>query len=147
MVWHTAPAMVKMRRPGVADATADRRAGQALAHAVSLLHEMGTLVVMEGLQTEMEALTAIDADADFATGSCFGPPIEDLGSYSEPGPVLDVLWNTYKKHVRGRTRETAARASLAGNPQYSSEVRKLQNASPAEISRYREERSSAPRPR
>jgi EAL domain-containing protein (putative c-di-GMP-specific phosphodiesterase class I) len=139
-VWHTAPAVVKMGRPVVADATGDRRARQALPSAVSLLHEMGTLVVMEGVETEMEALTAIDADADFATGFYFGAPYQDPGEYSEPEAVLGALWNTYKKRAPGRTKETSARASLEDDPLHSSEIRKLHSASPAEISRYREER-------
>jgi EAL domain-containing protein (putative c-di-GMP-specific phosphodiesterase class I) len=139
-VWHTAPAVVKMRRPEVASATGDQRARQTLANAVSLLHEMGTLVVMEGLETELEALMAIDADADFTTGLYFGAPIENLGGYSEPGSVLDTLWNTYKKRAPSRNNKTAARASLTDKPQFSAEVRKLQRPSPAEISRYREER-------
>ena len=139
-VWHTAPAVVKMGRSVIAGATGDRRARQALPRAVSLLHEMGTLVVMEGVETEMEALIALDADADFATGFYFGAPYENLGGYSEPGAVLDALWNTYKKRVPIRTKETSARASLEDEPLHSSEIRKLHSASPAEISRYREER-------
>lgn len=139
-VWHTAPAVVKMGRPVVTDATGDRRARQALPSAVSLLHEMGTLVVMEGVETEMEALIAIDADADFATGFYFGAPYEDLRGYSEPAAVLGALWNTYRKRAPGRTKETSARASLEDDPLHSSEIRKLHSASPAEISRYREER-------
>lgn len=139
-VWHTAPAVVKMGRSVIADATGDRRARQALPRAVSLLHEMGTLVVMEGVETEMEALIAIDADADFATGFYFAAPYEDLGGYSEPSAVLDGLWNTYKKRAPNRTKETSARASLEDEPLHSLEIRKLRSTSPAEISRYREER-------
>lgn len=139
-VWHTAPAVVKMGRSVIADATEDRRARQALPRAVSLLHEMGTLVVMEGVETEMEALTAIDADADFAIGLYFAAPYEDLGVYSEPGAVLDALWNTYRKRAPSRTKETSARASLEDEPLHSSEIRKLRSASPVEIGRYREER-------
>jgi len=139
-VWHAAPVVVKMGRPVIADATGDRRARLALTRAVSLLHEMSTLVVMEGVETEMEALMAIDADADFATGFHFGAPFEDLRAYSEPGAKLEALWNTYKRRAPSRTNETSARASLEHEPPHSSEIRKLRSASPDEISRYREER-------
>ncbi|HKQ23791.1 MAG TPA: EAL domain-containing protein [Burkholderiales bacterium] len=139
-VWHTAPAVVKMGRSVIVDATGDQRARQALPRAVSLLHEMGTLVVMEGIETEMEALMAIDSDADFATGFYFGSPHNDVGGYSTPDSLLDALWNTYKKRAPSRTKETAARASLQDEPLHSSEIRKLPRASPAEISRYRDER-------
>jgi EAL domain-containing protein (putative c-di-GMP-specific phosphodiesterase class I) len=139
-VWHSAPAVVKMGRSVIAEADSDRRARDALPRAVSLLHEMGTLVVMEGVETGMEALIAIDADADFATGFYFGPPNEDLAEYSEPTGRLDSLWSEYKKRAPGRAKELAARATLEEDSLHSSEVRKLRNASPAEISRYREER-------
>lgn len=139
-VWHTGPAVVKMGRSVTANAAGDRRARQALPRAVSLLHEMGTLVVMEGIETEMEALIAIDADADFATGFYFGTPYQDVSGYSGTGAVLDSLWSTYKKRAPSRTKETSARALLEDEPLHSIEIRKLNSASPAEISRYREER-------
>ena len=139
-IWHTAPAVVKMGRSVIAGATADQRARQALPHAVSLLHEMGTLVVMEGVETETEALIAIDADADFVTGFYFGAPHEDPGGFSGPGTVLDELWSTYKKRAPGRTKETSARVSLEDERLHSSEFRKKRSASPAEIGHYREER-------
>lgn len=139
-VWHTEPVVVKMGRSVIAGAADDRRVREALPRAVSLLHEMGTLVVMEGIETEMEALVAIDADADFATGFYFGAPYEEVGQYSEPASTLDALWAGYKKRAPARSKETAARASLEDEALRSSEVGKLRNASPAEISRYREER-------
>jgi EAL domain-containing protein (putative c-di-GMP-specific phosphodiesterase class I) len=139
-IWHTAPAVVKMGRSVIAGATANQRARKALPHAVSLLHEMGTLVVMEGVETEMEALIAIDADADFVTGFYFGAPHEELRGFSGPGTVLDNLWTTYKKRAPGRTKETSARVSPEDEPLHSSEFRKQRNASPAAIGRYREER-------
>jgi hypothetical protein len=139
-VWQAAPLVVKIGRPVIVGATADQSARHALTHAVSLLHEMGTLVVMEGVETEMEAVTAIDADADFAVGFHFATPFKDLGAYTEPGAKFEALWNTYKKHARNRTTKTTARASLEDEPLHSSNAKKLHNATPAEISRYREQR-------
>lgn len=139
-VWHAAPLVVKMGRPVITDATPDRGARHTLAHAVSLLHEMGTLVLVEGVETEMEAVTAIDADADFATGFHFAAPFKDLGTYAEPGAKLEALWNRYKKRARSRATQTTARASLEDEPLHSSDIRKLHSATPAEISRYREQR-------
>ena len=139
-IWHAAPAVVKMGRSVIAGTTADRRARQALPHAVSLLHEMGTLVVMEGVETETEALVAIDADADFVSGFYFGAPHEDLRGFSGPGAVLDDLWNTYKKRAPSRSKETSSRVSPEDEPLHSSEFGKQRKASPAAIGRYREER-------
>ncbi len=139
-VWNTEPVVVKMGRSVIANATEDLRARLALPRAVSLLHEMGTLVVMEGVETDREALAAIDADADFASGFHFGAPYDNLNEYSEAAPILDAMWSSYKKRAPGRARETADRASLEEENLHSSGVKKLRTASPAEINRYREQR-------
>lgn len=139
-VWHSTPAVVKMGRSVIAEAGTEKRAGDALPRAVSLLHEMGALVVMEGVETEVEALTAIDADADFATGYYFGASYDDPGEYADPVGRLDALWSEYKRRAPVRARQTAPRASLEDDSLRSSEIGKMRSASPAEISRYREER-------
>jgi EAL domain-containing protein (putative c-di-GMP-specific phosphodiesterase class I) len=140
-IWDSTPAVVKMGRSVIADTTTDKRAQQALPRVVSLLHEMGTLVLMEGVETEMEARVAIDADADFACGFFFGRSYEDPAAYVEPTSLLGHVWSTYKsEHVETKPKNTAARALLAAESLHSSKVRKLKSASPAEINRYREAR-------
>ncbi len=140
-IWDSTPAVVKMGRSVIADASMDKRAQQALPRVVSLLHEMGTLVLMEGVETEREAHIAIDADADFACGFLFGRSYEDPAAYVEPTTLLRHVWSTYKTElVDTRPKNPTARALLAAESLYSSKVRKLKSASPAQINRYREAR-------
>jgi len=140
-IWDSTPAVVKMSRSVIADATRDKRAQQALPRVISLLHEMGTLVLMEGVETETEARLAIDADADFACGFFFGRSYEDPAAYVEPTSLLRHVWSTYKTQVvETKPKNPTARALLAAESLHSSKVRKLKGASPAEINRYREAR-------
>lgn len=80
-VWRLQPDIVKLDRSLVAGATQSRRRLRVVTQLVSLLHECGTLVLMEGVETAEEAVVAIEADADFVQGYYFGRP--------QPGFVVD----------------------------------------------------------
>jgi len=119
----------------------DAHARQALPQAVSMLHEMGTLVLMEGLESEDQALLAIDADADFASGFFFGPHIDGITDFSHPHELLSGLWKSYSKRSgSARPADQGTRASLQSETLHSSHVKGLRQASPADIARYREQR-------
>ena len=140
-VWHSAPTFVKIGRSVLARAIADQTARKMLPRMVSLLHELGTLVVIQGVETEMEALLAIDADADLVTGFYFGQPQEEAGELAEPQDLFAGLWNTYKeKRGYGRMDESLVRAPVQNDELYSHYVKKLRDISPAEIGKYRDER-------
>ena len=135
------PDIVKIDHAVVAGAVANESVRKTLLHAVSMLHEIGTLVLLKGIESKAEALMAIETDADFASGFYFGPLYEDVDEFDEPGIVLDNLWNSYKDaHEPGRTHEAEFRASLDEETLYSSHIRKLRTAPPADIHRYRDER-------
>ncbi len=140
-VMRTGPDIVKIDHSVVAGAVANDSVRKTLLHAVSLLHEMGTLVLLKGVESTAEALLAIETDADFASGSYFGPLVEDVDQFDEPGGVLDNLWNTYKENREpGRAHEAESRAALDEHTLYSSHIKKLRSASPADIHRYRDQR-------
>ena len=140
-VVRTGPDIVKIDHAVVAGAVANESVRKTLLHAVSLLHEMGTLVLLEGVESKAEALMAIETDADFASGFYFGPLYEDVDAFDEPGGVMDNLWTSYKDaRVPAHVHETESRASLDEETLYSSHIKKLRSASPADIHRYRDER-------
>ena len=140
-VLRAGPDIVKIDHCVIASAVADKSIRRILLHAVSLLHEMGTLVFLKGVQSKAEALMAIETDADFASGFYFGPQCEDVDEFDEPGGVLDNLWDGYKKESgAGHAHEVESRASLDEETLYSSQIKKLRSASPADIHRYRDER-------
>jgi EAL domain-containing protein (putative c-di-GMP-specific phosphodiesterase class I) len=140
-IWHTAPAIVKIGPSVVAEAMQKQRTRQILPRAVSLLHEMGTLVLMEGLESEDQALLAIDADADFGSGYLFGPHVDSVKEFSEPHDLLNKLWNRYREQrVSARPDEPVTRVSLENEALHTSPGNGLRKASPADIARYRHQR-------
>jgi EAL domain-containing protein (putative c-di-GMP-specific phosphodiesterase class I) len=140
-IWHLAPSMVKMGPGMVSQALAHPRMRQTLPRAVSLLHELGTVVLLEGLESEMEALIAIDADADFGTGHYFGPPLEHVSEFRLPEERLNGIWSTYRdKQVTTISGEAAARQTLEAGALHSSHIGRLRQASPEKIRQHREVR-------
>ncbi|CAN7202322.1 EAL domain-containing protein [Rhizobacter sp. LjRoot28] len=73
-VWRLQPDIVKLDRSLVARAARDRRTQRVVSQMVSLLHECGAMVLMEGVETRDEALVAMEADADMVQGYHFGRP-------------------------------------------------------------------------
>ncbi|MBI3530587.1 MAG: EAL domain-containing protein [Betaproteobacteria bacterium] len=140
-IWHTAPAIVKIGPSVVAEAMKKPRTRQILPRAVSLLHEMGTLVLMEGLESEDQALLAIDVDADFGSGYFFGQPVDGVTDFSEPDDLLNKLWNNYREQrVSVRPDMRVTRVSLENETLHSSHADGLRKASPSDIARYRQQR-------
>ena len=73
-VWRLQPDIVKLDRSLVVRAARDRRAQRVVSQMVSLLHECGSMVLMEGIETAEEALLAMEADIDMVQGYFFGRP-------------------------------------------------------------------------
>ena len=140
-IWHAAPAMVKIGRSVVMQATREKRVRQALSRAVSLLHEMGTLALMEGLESRDQALLAIDVDADFGGGHYFGPDLESLDSFSHPHDLFKKIWSSYREQVIStRPDDHSTRVPLENEALRSSQIKSLRKASPEDIAHYRQQR-------
>jgi EAL domain-containing protein (putative c-di-GMP-specific phosphodiesterase class I) len=73
-IWDLEPDIVKIDRRLIQDAGTSRRVERILTGIVSLLHEAGSLVVVEGVESEHEALVAIAANADMIQGFYFARP-------------------------------------------------------------------------
>ncbi len=73
-IWRVAPDIVKLDRSLTLQAVTKQKARRVLPSLVSLLHEAGCLVLMEGVETQEEALISMEADVDFVQGHYFGKP-------------------------------------------------------------------------
>ena len=67
-IWNLSPDIVKLDRKLLTRATDDHKARQILNGIVSLLHQSGCLVLLEGVETHDQAMIAIDAGVDFEIG-------------------------------------------------------------------------------
>lgn len=85
-LWALEPDIVKLDRSLVVelDKPSVRR---LLPSLVSMIHECGSLVLMEGIETEDQALTAIDSGVDLVQGFYFARPSKDLCGTSPTASV------------------------------------------------------------
>lgn len=91
-VWRLQPDIVKLDRSLVIRAASERRIRRMVTRMVSLLHECGALVLMEGVETQEEAYVALESDADLAQGFYFGRPQSRLVSPGESCVPLVAAW-------------------------------------------------------
>jgi len=77
-VFRLRPEIVKLDRSVVVRAEVDAHARRIASQMVSLLHECGCLVLMEGIETDEGAYTALRCDVDFVQGYHFGRPVPAL---------------------------------------------------------------------
>jgi EAL domain-containing protein (putative c-di-GMP-specific phosphodiesterase class I) len=73
-IWRIQPDIVKLDRKTLADAVTRPIIRRSLPNLVGLLHEAGCIVLAEGIETEDEAMIALDAGVDLAQGYLFARP-------------------------------------------------------------------------
>ncbi len=73
-IWRVKPDIVKLDRCIAEQAVEKAEVRRMLPGLVTLLHEAGCLVVLEGIETEEQALIAMQSDIDFVQGFYFSRP-------------------------------------------------------------------------
>lgn len=101
-IWSLEPDIVKIDRRLIQDAGNSRRVERILTGIISLLHEAGSLVVVEGVETEREALVAIAANADMLQGFYFARPQAHIDAEQGFATTFDNLlrgqqWQSVKR--------------------------------------------------
>ena len=95
-VWRLSPEIVKLDRALVHRAAFEAQGQRYVANVVSLLHQCGALVLMEGIETQDEAFVALEANADLVQGDLFGRPGPALADKFDPPAALQTLWDHYE---------------------------------------------------
>jgi EAL domain-containing protein (putative c-di-GMP-specific phosphodiesterase class I) len=96
-IWRLSPDIVKLDRSMIVQAVQQTRVRRILPGLVALLHEAGCLVTMEGVETEEEALIAMDADADLVQGYYFARPSTAPQSATIDLPALPALGRHFRE--------------------------------------------------
>jgi EAL domain-containing protein (putative c-di-GMP-specific phosphodiesterase class I) len=96
-VWQLQPDIVKLDRSVVEQAALNPRRARLLARLVSLLRETDAFVLVEGVETQDEALLAMECDADLAQGFYFARPAAGRGDEATSKEVVDSLWNSFRR--------------------------------------------------
>lgn len=90
-IWRIQPHIVKLDRSIITQAATSRSVRRVIPNMANLIHEVGSLALMEGVETEDEALIAIDSDIDFVQGYYFGRPDAQLLPPDHPCKIVDGL--------------------------------------------------------
>lgn len=95
-IWTLKPDIVKLDRSFLTRADTNRDIQKLFPGIVSLLHQAGSLVLMEGIETQSQALVALESDVDFVQGFYFARPFTDLLSPPPDFDQFQMLMNCYK---------------------------------------------------
>jgi EAL domain-containing protein (putative c-di-GMP-specific phosphodiesterase class I) len=73
-IWRVSPDIVKLDRKIIAAAEFNHKARRVLKATVALIHEAGSLALLEGVETPTQATIALDSNADLLQGYHFAKP-------------------------------------------------------------------------
>ncbi len=108
-MWRLKPNIVKLDQVLIKHTAEDRIARMFFKRMVSTMHEAGSLVVVEGVELESEAVISMDANADFVQGFYFARPAPTLGLAPEDAGKFDALYGYFQRiamlelHFRAET--------------------------------------------
>jgi EAL domain-containing protein (putative c-di-GMP-specific phosphodiesterase class I) len=121
-IWQLDPDIVKLDRVMLSHAAHSAHSIHASAHSkhrrnmeailsgvVSLLHEAGKLVLIEGVETEHEAQLALASGADFVQGFFFGRPNPFLADGAQARTLMSDLTDRYRMQTEAKERRVATR--------------------------------------
>ncbi|TKC89379.1 EAL domain-containing protein [Trinickia terrae] len=108
-IWQLNPDIVKLDRIVLSHAAHRTEMATILPGLVSLLHEAGKLVLIEGIETEHEAQLALACDADFVQGYFFGRPNPGLADGTQASACIGELTERYRVQTEARERRNASR--------------------------------------
>lgn len=98
-VWTLQPDIVKLDRSIIRHASQEPRVRRSLPNLVAMLHEAGSLVLAEGVQTESEAEVAMEADIDLLQGYLFAKP--GITPYRRPDVTPVQLCERWRSREAG----------------------------------------------
>jgi EAL domain-containing protein (putative c-di-GMP-specific phosphodiesterase class I) len=107
-IWRLRPDIVKIDREMTRRVTVEPLARRMFTGIVSVLHEAGALVCVEGIETEDEALVATDANADLLQGNYFAGPSRELPAEDACRDTFTQLTSTFRAELlEGQARREA----------------------------------------
>jgi EAL domain-containing protein (putative c-di-GMP-specific phosphodiesterase class I) len=108
-IWRLKPDIVKIDREMTRRVTVEPLARRMFTGIISLLHEAGAIVCVEGIETEAEALCAVDANADLVQGNYFTPGDDSLPPDNACRAVFGRLIAGYRTDIAELQKRQQAR--------------------------------------
>ncbi len=108
-IWQVGPEIVKLDRRFAIQCESDERARRMLPRIVNMLHEAGSLVLLEGIETLTQAMIALESDVDFAQGYYFARPAAEPLPIHQVIPAVTDLWERYENESQQHYRQRRER--------------------------------------
>lgn len=108
-IWQLEPHIVKLDRSMLVNARNNSKRQRWLARCIALLRETGALVLLEGVETEDDALLTLDSEADLAQGYYFARPSAD-GAFEETR-LVDSIHGLHQQALKGQLQRHFAQLS------------------------------------
>lgn len=96
-IWGLTPNIVKIDRAMIQNASEKKQVRNLLSGMISLLHQIGALVIIEGIETVDQAMIALESDADFVQGFLFATPTMALSPDLSFTYSFETLFKAYKE--------------------------------------------------
>jgi EAL domain-containing protein (putative c-di-GMP-specific phosphodiesterase class I) len=104
-VWRFRPDIVKLDRSLVARAGKRQGDESLIGHLIAMLHQSGTLVLAEGVETDDELMILMQADVDFVQGFWLGQPKGSVQAACARVPALsESMWRKFAEYERKHAR-------------------------------------------
>jgi EAL domain-containing protein (putative c-di-GMP-specific phosphodiesterase class I) len=104
-VWRFRPDIVKLDRSLVARAGKREGDDSMISHLIAMLHQSGTLVLAEGVETDEELMILMQADVDFVQGFWLGQPQSSVQAACAKVPaLLESMWGKFADYERAHAR-------------------------------------------
>jgi EAL domain len=101
------PEFVKLDRSLTQRSGEDPVTRRVLKSIVSTIHQMGAMVVAEGLETTEEVLASMEADVDFFQGFWFAEPAPRLAASAQSvQPFIELIWTEFNQRNEGAAQRT-----------------------------------------
>lgn len=122
-IWELKPDIVKIDRNLIQRAAINSKVKRILSGMVSLIHEAGSLVIIEGVETELEAQTAIEVNADMLQGFYLAKPSANISHQSFRGAIQNIIES--QQQDRNKTSDQISHYSSQFQEHFRKAVRKF----------------------
>ncbi|HEX7934999.1 MAG TPA: EAL domain-containing protein, partial [Paraburkholderia sp.] len=104
-VWRFRPDIVKLDRSLVSRAGKREGDDSMIGHLIAMLHQSGTLVLAEGVETDEELMILMQADVDFVQGFWLGQPNRSIEAAVANVPAkVESMWSKFADYERAHAR-------------------------------------------
>ncbi len=102
-IWKAQPDIVKLDRGVLLEATKSLRSQSVLRNLTKLIKEVGSVCLLEGIETKEQALLAMDVGVDLVQGFYFARPRKTFDKVLEVQELVQDIIESYPAYMKEKT--------------------------------------------